>query len=203
MSTFFTALLLGYLLGSVPSAALVARLRGKSIFELGSGNMGAMNTARNLGMAWGVLVLLVDAGKGALAVGCAMWLANASGSFGAGAVLAPYAAGLGAVCGHAWSIYVGFRGGKALAVALGVSLVLFPLAGLAAMALLLGLLAVFRNAALASPLAAALLAPVLYLTGEAGAGLSRTAALWTAALMAVVIIVKHWPDVQETNRQEE
>ena len=61
------ALGIGYLLGSIPSAALIARTQGKNIFEVGSGNMGAMNAARNIGWWAGAAGLLSDLGKGALA----------------------------------------------------------------------------------------------------------------------------------------
>jgi glycerol-3-phosphate acyltransferase PlsY len=70
---------LGYLVGSFPSAMVVARLPGKDIFEVGSGNMGAMNAARNVGWLPGAAVLLLDVAKGAAAVSLAIILAGAAG----------------------------------------------------------------------------------------------------------------------------
>lgn len=123
------ALALGYLCGSFPSAYLLGRLRGKDIFAVGSGSMGAMNTARNLGPALGVGVLLLDVGKGALATYLGLRMAAVSGLAPAEAVgsalLPAVAAGVAAVLGHCYSAFVGFRGGKGLATAFGVALPLY------------------------------------------------------------------------------
>jgi acyl phosphate:glycerol-3-phosphate acyltransferase len=147
------ALAVGYLLGAVPTAELAARLRGRSIFAVGSGNMGAMNTARNLGVGLGLAVLAVDIGKGALAaaLGLAMGAivgapaAAPDGAPGGVAVALGSAAGLAAVAGHAWSPYVGLRGGKGLATVFGMTLPLFPWGGIAALLAIVGLLLVFRR----------------------------------------------------------
>lgn len=123
------ALALGYLFGSFPSAYLLGKARGKNVFEVGSGSMGAMNIARNLGPLLGVGVLLLDIGKGALAtfLGSRMpMLAGLAQPETTGAMLLPaVAAGVGAVAGHCYSVFVGFRGGKGLATALGVALPLY------------------------------------------------------------------------------
>lgn len=132
------ALALGYLCGSFPSAYLLGRLRGTNIFEVGSGSMGAMNTARNLGPAVGVGVLLLDVAKGALAtfIGLRMPLLGGlseAESVGATVLLPAVVAGVGAVAGHCYSVFVGFRGGKGLATALGVALPLYWLAAIYAL----------------------------------------------------------------------
>ncbi len=141
------AALLGYLIGGLPSAALVARLKGKRIFEVGSGNMGAMNTARNLGWGLGVLVLIMDVAKGAAAGALGLAL---------GGEMAGVVAGCGAVAGHAWSPFVGFRGGKALSTALGVALPVYPLVGLGGLVLLVTFMLLFRRTPLAPVFAIAL-----------------------------------------------
>ena len=157
------AALAGYLIGGLPSAALVARLKGKRIFEVGSGNMGAMNTARNLGWGLGVLVLIMDVAKGALAGFVGLVL---------GGEVAGVAAGCGAVAGHAWSPFVGFRGGKALSTALGVALPVYPLVGLGGLALLITFMVIFRHTPLAPVFAIALYpflaALILIAQGDAG-----------------------------------
>jgi glycerol-3-phosphate acyltransferase PlsY len=124
------ALALGYLCGSFPSAYLIGKLRGKDVFAVGSGSMGAMNTARNLGPALGVAVLLLDVAKGALATYIGLRMASLGGpedplSAGGMLLLPAVLAGIGAVAGHCYSVFVGFRGGKGLAVALGVALPLY------------------------------------------------------------------------------
>ena len=150
MTTLLAAVVLGYLLGAIPSAELAARMRGRHIFDVGSGNMGAMNTARNLGIALGIAVLVVDIGKGAAATALALALANAGGLDAGMGLATALAAGFAAVTGHAHSVFVGGRGGKALATIFGVSLPLYPVAGLIGLGLILILVAATRNAHRAS-----------------------------------------------------
>src|SRR3954468_12917184 len=109
----------GYLIGMFPSADLVARLASRGTVDLresGSGNPGGLNAARVLGKKWGLLVIVMDAAKGALAgvVGLAM------GDPGA------YAAGTAVIAGHCWPVYNGFRGGKGVAAAGGSFFSVFP-----------------------------------------------------------------------------
>src|SRR5690625_563182 len=121
--SFLLALFTAYLLGSIPSAQLFARLAGRDIFTTCSGNMGTMNALRNLGPLIGILTFVFDVVKGAAAMLLAGWLAAqlAPGSELA-RDLALAAAPVGAGLGHVFSVFAGFRGGKALAVAFGVLL---------------------------------------------------------------------------------
>jgi acyl phosphate:glycerol-3-phosphate acyltransferase len=113
-------LLAAYLIGTIPASYLVARHRkGVDIRDVGSRNMGAMNTFYSVGFWWGMLVLAVDISKGALAVAVARWLGLP--------MLLELAAGAMAVVGHAYPVFMKFRGGKGGATALGVlAYVLFP-----------------------------------------------------------------------------
>ena len=116
--------LIGYVIGMFPSADLVARLasRGRADREAvdlrasGSGNPGGLNAARVLGRKWGLLVIVMDAAKGALAGGIGLAL----GDPGA------YAAGTAVIAGHCWPVYNGFRGGKGVAAAGGSFFTVFP-----------------------------------------------------------------------------
>lgn len=166
MLNVLAALSVGYLLGGVPAAQLAARLKGKDIFELGSGNMGALNTARNLGWLAGLLVAAADVGKGALA----MFLGLKMGGQGPGSsemqLLMGLVAGVGAVLGHAYSPFAQFSGGKAIATTFGITLPLFPLVGVYYLALILSLYLLLRRVtpagligALALPLLALQLLP--------------------------------------------
>src|SRR2546430_6898292 len=118
-----------YLLGGVPFGYLVARWRGVDIFTQGSGNIGATNVGRVLGRRFGLLVFLLDFAKGAVPVAIAVLLAGTQEPaapiyrdvYGVGA-------GLAALLGHMFSPYLGFRGGKGVATAAGVVVVLFPVA---------------------------------------------------------------------------
>ncbi len=122
-STLAVLVLLGaYLLGSFPSAYLMTRLfKGRDIRSLGSGNVGGMNTARNVGLVPGLLTGLLDLGKGMLAVYLArrLW---------PGDPYLPLWAAVGCVIGHNWMVYIGFKGGKGLGVTIGALLLLSPIA---------------------------------------------------------------------------
>ena len=170
--------LLGYLSGSIPFGLLLVRAtRGVDVRERGSGNIGATNVARVAGKPLGVLVLVLDALKGALPV----LLARAVES---GPVV-PAAVGLAAFAGHVAPPWLGFRGGKGVATALGVLAVLAPRAALAG-ALTYGLvLALWRISSVGSLLAGLVAVAVAWLvpgTPVASAGLVLVlfaAMLWT------------------------
>jgi glycerol-3-phosphate acyltransferase PlsY len=112
-------LAIGYLIGTIPNADLVARLASRGQVDLrraGSGNPGGLNAARVLGKRWGLLVIVLDAAKGALAGFLGLALGDA----------AAYAAGAGVIAGHCWPVWTGFRGGKGVAAAGGSFFAVFP-----------------------------------------------------------------------------
>lgn len=121
--------LAAYLAGSLPFALWMGRLRGVDLRRHGSGNLGATNALRVLGPAWGLLTLLLDVGKGYLAVAVLPTLLGL-GSAGGGS-LWPLAAALAAVLGHIFSPWLRFRGGKGVATTLGAFFALSPWAALA------------------------------------------------------------------------
>jgi len=109
------AVILSYVLGSIPTAYLAGRmLKGIDIREHGSGNVGASNTFRVLGRTPGICVLVIDILKGFLAV----VLVNQV--LGIGSTAGIVLVGVAAVCGHNWTLFLGFRGGKGIAASLGV-----------------------------------------------------------------------------------
>lgn len=117
MSAFLAALI-AYLLGSVSFSYLITKMvRKEDIRQYGSGNAGATNTLRVLGLGPAVAVLLLDVFKGVAAVWIAIWL-------GAEAWALPVA-GLFAIIGHNWPVFFGFRGGKGVATTIGVFATLF------------------------------------------------------------------------------
>ncbi len=185
------ALALGYLVGSVPSAALLARLRGGDIFGVGGGNMGAMNAARNLGWGLGVLVLVLDLAKGALASGIGVWLAAGLDGEGLAGLLPAFAAGVGAVLGHLWSVWVGFRGGKGLTTTLGVSLPLYPLGGLYGLGLLIALIFALRRVTRAALLTALVYPLLVYASLRAAAPEFIWGAVGGAGVIALLVALKH------------
>jgi glycerol-3-phosphate acyltransferase PlsY len=114
------AILLGYLLGSIPSAYILLRLVKRiDIRTTGSGNVGALNTYQQLGPIGGTSVLVADVSKGVLAVFLPMWMGAPE--------WASYGSAVSVVAGHTWPLFLGFRGGKGAATALGVGLALAPI----------------------------------------------------------------------------
>ncbi len=188
-----TALVSSYVLGSIPSAQLFARLGGRDIFATGSGNMGTMNALRNLGPLIGILTFAFDVLKGAAAMLLAGWLAGQiapDSSLAANLALAvtPVGAGLG----HMFSVFAGFRGGKALAVAFGVLLPGYSLVALCALVLIALLVLITRNVNLASIItvvAAGLAVLVIELQATDGSLLRAGGML----LLVVLITWKHLP----------
>jgi acyl phosphate:glycerol-3-phosphate acyltransferase len=113
------AIVAAYLIGSFPSAYIVGKLgKGLDIRQVGSRNMGAMNAFYKVGFWWGMLVLLLDIGKGALAVGVAIWLETH--------LYVQMGAGAAAVIGHNLPIFLSFKGGKGGASCIGILMVFMP-----------------------------------------------------------------------------
>jgi glycerol-3-phosphate acyltransferase PlsY len=120
------AVVLGYLLGSIPFAWLLTRSRGIDLRNVGSRNVGASNVLRSAGVAPAVAVMLLDAAKGAAAVVVARLMTDD--------LVVVTAAGLAAIGGHIYPAWLGFRGGKGVAAAAGVFAMLAPVAtGIAAL----------------------------------------------------------------------
>jgi len=117
---------IGYLLGSIPSAYIATRLvTGEDVRQLGGGNVGGLNVYREVG-AWPALVVgIVDLGKGTAAVAIAYWILALND------LTQPWvlAAGLGAVIGHNWMLWLKFSGGKGMGAAIGSLVILMPLYG--------------------------------------------------------------------------
>ena len=169
------ALGLGYLLGSIPFGLLLAKAAGKGdIRQVGSGNIGATNVLRT-GSKWlAAAVLLLDAGKGFLAVWLtSRWLPDAAAL-----------AALGAVAGHCFPVWLKFKGGKGVATALGVCLGLGWPIGAAYAVAWLAMLAITRISSL-SGMMAAVTAPVAagFLVGEE--------LIPVLAVIALIVVAKH------------
>jgi glycerol-3-phosphate acyltransferase PlsY len=149
-------LVAAYLLGSIPFGILLTRLRGAGdLRKSGSGNIGATNVARVAGPVAGILTLALDAGKGAVAVLLAERYTNSSAMWITLAALA-------ALLGHCFSVWLRFKGGKGVAPALGVFMVLSPLAALAALSIFLLVVAYGRYVSLGSITAAAAMPLLIY-----------------------------------------
>jgi glycerol-3-phosphate acyltransferase PlsY len=172
------AILAAYLLGSIPFALILARRwGGGDLRRSGSGNLGAANVMRASGVTAGVTVAVLDMAKGAAGV----WLA---GRLSADSV-APAAAGLAAIIGHIYPVWLRFRGGKGVATACGAFSVLAPLAVPPALATFAAVVWVTKYISLGSVLASLVLPPVAYALG------SPAPAVVAAASSAALIIFRH------------
>ena len=175
-------LAIAYLLGSLSGSLLLGRLRGVDISEQGSGNAGGTNALRTQGWKFALGTVLIDVGKGVLAV----WLAR---RFGAGEAWLPWAAGAAAVLCHVWPVFHGFRGGKGAGTLVGALLVLWPVAVVVLIGVWLFVLTASGYVGLSTIVAAAGLVPFALLTG------AGTLPLGFAAALALFILFTHRANV--------
>lgn len=180
----------GYLLGAISFAVLVAKRQGVDIFNVGSGNPGATNVKRVLGAKWGKLVFALDAAKGVLAAAWPLliWAELHLAVLGL----------IAAIAGHSYSIFIAFRGGKGVATTMGGLLVIMPAVLL--IGLVLWLIAFYstRIVALASLLFALSLpitAAIFYGVGHVCFGLSLG--------LSLLILLRHRSNIQRLIKGEE
>lgn len=147
---FIILMLTAYLVGSIPNGYLLGKCFGKDIRKQGSGNIGATNTLRSLGKAAGVLTLLLDALKGALPVVIFPMLLSGDHLPVSIYQNAGIFFGFAAFCGHNWTIFLKFKGGKGVATALGIFMVLSWKAMIIAVILAVILIAITRYVSLGS-----------------------------------------------------
>jgi glycerol-3-phosphate acyltransferase PlsY len=181
----------GYVVGSVSFAVIIARRHGVDILKAGSGNPGATNVKRVIGRGAGNLVFVLDFLKGFVAAGWPMlawslqWLPAGAPVDGMGL------AGLaGAIAGHSFSIFLGFRGGKGVATTIGGLAALMPLVILAGVAVWLAVFYLTRYVSLASILLGLSLAPLAY-------GMHRPGPqVGFCILLGLIILVRHRSNIQ-------
>ena len=141
-SSIIGVLVLAYLLGSIPFGLLFSRMGGLGdIRKTGSGNIGATNVLRSGNKLLAALTLLTDAAKGSVAIFIALELVGFP---------AAYWAGLAALLGHIFPVWLGFKGGKGVAVFIGTGIVLSPLPGLSMLFVWLLVALIFRRSSLAA-----------------------------------------------------
>ncbi len=178
------AVVAAYLIGSVPFGLLVGKLSGGvDVRSRGSGNIGATNVARSLGMGLGILTLALDLGKGSAGV----WLGQRATEDG----WAPALAGLAAILGHVFPAYLRFRGGKGVATGCGAFLVLSPGATLVAAGVFLVIVTATRRVSLGS-IGASIALPLILALGGAVAPVLIASLVSTA-----LILVRHRENIQK------
>ena len=183
--------IVAYLLGTFPSAELIASRYGKEITKVGSGNPGASNVIRELGWKAGMSVFLMDMAKAAIAVGIA-WAVS-------GDQRGPlsYAAMCGAIVGHVAPVFRKFRGGKGVASAGGAMFVLFPVVSAVLFVSWFVISKITRKASVAS-LAITIATPVGMLIDGA-----QTWELLVVIGIVAFVIIKHLPNIRRLKSKTE
>ena len=176
-------LALGYLLGSMPNGYLAGRwLKDIDLRQCGSGSTGATNVLRNVGKGPALVVFLLDVGKGALAV----LLAKSFGLNDWVQVLA----GLAALAGHIWPVWLGWKGGKAVATGLGMFLGLAWPVGLACFGLFMAVISISRIVSLSSVVAAIGLPVLMLISG------GSSAYLVVSLVASVLVLWRHRSNIE-------
>ena len=176
MITEVVVVICAYLLGSIPTAHIIGRVvKDTDIRKMGSGNIGAVNTFRILGLRSALVVLIVDIGKGVFVV----LLAQSLGL----AIPVVLIAGAAAVVGHNWSVYLRFQGGRGSATTLGVLVSLIPREFLITLPVAAVVFFLTRKPVLTIVALFAPLAPLCYLLGE-----PPVVSLYSLALPALVAV---------------
>jgi glycerol-3-phosphate acyltransferase PlsY len=179
-------LLLGYLLGSVPFGLVITKLAGLGdVRSIGSGNIGATNVLRTGRKDLAAATLLLDGGKGAIAVVVAYLMG-----------WRPEIAGAAAFLGHCFPVWLAFKGGKGVATFLGTALALWFPAGVLMCATWLGAAFVWRFSSLAALLAAAAGPLILFAMGKAAFAIA-------ALFMAALIFIRHRSNIERLLKGEE
>lgn len=193
-TTMLTTLLViipAYLIGAIPTGVILTKLSGaEDIRKVGSGNIGATNVYRTAGRKLGILTLIGDVLKGALPV----LAVSLSGQF-TDEIVAMTA--VAAFVGHCYPIYLRFQGGKGVATALGIFLVLAPLSVLVGFFVFVGLLLAFKYISLSSISAAATVPIVVILTG------ANTPLVAASLFMAAMMILRHRSNIERLIKGQE
>ena len=186
MNPWLLTLPIAYLLGSIPFGYLLVRfVRHEDIRTVGSGNIGATNVLRSGSKGLGIATLLLDLLKAYVAVLFARHLAPANYDLAVGAAVA-------AVLGHVFPVWLGFRGGKGVASALGVFLALVPMAALVSLAVFVVVVLLSRYVSLASILGAA----VMPIAGIALAPVRSPMVIGGFIFLSLLVIVKHQANIR-------
>lgn len=186
------SVLLAYLIGAIPFGYLLVRWKtGGDIRASGSGNTGATNVLRTTGIVTGIATLILDIGKGYFAV----WIADRASS---GSAFWMSLAALAVMAGHAYPVFLGFKGGKAVASFIGAFLKLVPLATIAILVVFLAVVAKTRYISLGSIIAAATFPLAVWLIFQPPLPVE------VAALAAAVFIIyRHRTNIQRLKQGSE
>jgi len=187
------AIVIAYLLGSIPFGFVVARTRGIDIRSVGSGNIGATNVFRSVGKSWGILTFVCDFLKGLIPALLFSPLATQSG-FGGSSTLLSVLCGVAAIVGHNWPIFLRFKGGKGVATSAGALIGICPAAVAIGIITWIITFLTLRYVSLASMIAAMAIAVAAWIMrpSQASGGLLIPVAL---TLLALLVIGRHHANI--------
>lgn len=181
--------IVGYFLGSVPFGLIAGYIKGVDVRKVGSGNIGATNTVRALGNTWGAIVFLLDMLKGAVPVWIAAYMiASPTPIFTKETFM--ILAGLAAVIGHMFPVYIGFKGGKGAATGLGVLLGITPDLFVIALIYVIVCMVATRYVSVTSISGVLLLSVLMFLYHKPAEYCVAT------VVVAILMIYKHIPNIK-------
>jgi glycerol-3-phosphate acyltransferase PlsY len=187
-SIFIGTVIGAYLLASIPFGLVVGRrIGGVDITKVGSGNIGAANVAREVGLAWGIVTLLADALKGFIPVAAVVSLLGSSPEVEG---VLKGLVGLAALLGHQFPVYNRFKGGKGVATCLGVFLAISPISCVFSGTIFLIVVALWRYISLGS------MAAALSMPGWLSIGGHSDFLIITSMAMSLLIVFRHRDNIQ-------
>jgi glycerol-3-phosphate acyltransferase PlsY len=187
---YVSAAFLSYLIGSIPAGYLVGRLVGVDVRQLGSGNIGATNVLRVLGKPYGYGVFLFDFFKGVAAVQLSILLVQSAHPDRQTRELVGIIAGVLAVIGHSYPVWLGFKGGKGVATSAGVLFALMPIAALLVMIIWFVIFQITKYVSIAS-IGAAIALPLSALMMVYFGKTDGMSLVYFCTCLAIVIIWRH------------
>ncbi|NOZ63296.1 MAG: glycerol-3-phosphate 1-O-acyltransferase PlsY [Calditrichaeota bacterium] len=203
MLSLIAIIVLSYLAGSIPTSIIASKLfRGIDIRDHGSGNAGATNAFRVLGWKIGLLVALIDVGKGVFAT-----LLISKLRFTGSPIdflttdVVQIIAGMSAIFGHIWTIFASFKGGKGVGTAAGMLFSLYPIAGVICLAVFVIMLFTFGFVSLGS-ISAAIAFPIVVAVLKNQQGYSDTL-FYFAIFIALLIVFTHRSNIRRLLKGEE
>ena len=195
MTEYLVFVPLGYLLGAIPFGLIAGKLfGGVDVRDHGSGSTGMTNVMRTVSPPVAILVLALDMGKAAGAVGLARIIADAP--------MVETLTGIAVIAGHSWSVFIGFSGGKGTATGWGALFALSPIAGIVASVIGVGLVALTRYVSLGSIVAATLGSLTLAVLALVNDSVPLEYALY-GAVGAPIILLKHRDNIQRLLKGDE
>lgn len=200
MLSIITIVFLSYLAGSIPTSIICSKLfKGIDIRDYGSGNAGGTNAVRVLGWPIGLLVMLIDVGKGVLATLLISQIRI--DPVGLSPNIVQIIAGMSAIFGHIWTVFAGFKGGKGVGTAAGMLFALYPIAGIVCL-VVFGLVLLTTRYVSLSSMSAAVAFPVIVSLFKNWQRYSDEL-IYFAVFIAILIVFTHRSNIKRLLKGEE